>query len=313
LKCKNSRILSVLSNVVTEEVLEMISADDVNGAMNRLGVEKVGYDSIISIVSKDLLMKKEKELSDINYLNNTVWKNEREKEKSVENHKQKIAEIDKKIEMIKARIAEENMDPITCEDIITPVVTPCCQNTFEFKSLTSYLIKEKTVCPICRAVLHPDKLIVIDKNGNSKQEITEVKKDTKQKEIYDSKLEALADIINKMNSSSKIIIASGPTANYEDVRHIILNSNLRMRKLEGNIYVRNKILDEFKTKDLNILYLPAYESGSGLNIVNATDLIFLHKMSDGNMNQVTGRAQRLGRKTPLTIWKILYEDEINRN
>jgi hypothetical protein len=312
LKCKNSRILSVLSNVVSEEVLEMISADDVNGAMNRLGVEKVGYDSIISIVSKDLLSKKDKILNDITYLNNTVWKNEREKDKAIDNHRQKIVELDRKIEMIKSRIAEENMDPITCEDIVNPAITPCCQNTFEFKSLTSYLIKEKTVCPICRAVLLPEKLIVIDKNG--KQEEIETKKQvvTKTKEIYDSKLEALSDILKKMNKSSKIIIASGPTANYKDVLHVIESSTLRMRKLDGNIFVRNKILEEFKTKDLNILYLPAYESGSGLNIVNATDLIFLHKMSDGNMNQVTGRAQRLGRKSPLTIWKILYEDEINR-
>jgi SNF2 family DNA or RNA helicase len=241
-----------------------------------------------------------------------VWKNEREKDKAIDNHRQKIVELDRKIEMIKSRIAEENMDPITCEDIVNPAITPCCQNTFEFKSLTSYLIKEKTVCPICRAVLLPEKLIVIDKNG--KQEEIETKKQvvTKTKEIYDSKLEALSDILKKMNKSSKIIIASGPTANYKDVLHVIESSTLRMRKLDGNIFVRNKILEEFKTKDLNILYLPAYESGSGLNIVNATDLIFLHKMSDGNMNQVTGRAQRLGRKSPLTIWKILYEDEINR-
>jgi hypothetical protein len=311
LKCKNSRILNVLSNVVSEEVLEMISADDVNGAISRLGVEKVGFDSIISMVSKDLLTKKEKVLSDINYLENTVWKNQKEKEKAIENHRQKISEIDKKIDMIKSRIEEENMDPITCEDIINPVVTPCCKNTFEFKSLTSYLIKEKTVCPICRAILLPDKLIVIDKNG--KDEI-ETKKTIvpKNKEIYDNKLEALSDIMKKMNKSSKIIIASGPTANYKDVIKIVESSSLRMRKLDGNIHVRNKILEEFKNKDLNILYLPAYESGSGLNIVNATDLIFLHKMSEGNMNQVTGRAQRLGRKNTLTIWKILYEDEIIR-
>jgi hypothetical protein len=41
-------------------------------------------------------------------------------------------------------------------------------------------------------------------------------------------------------------------------------------------------------------------------------MILLHTMSEGYTKQIIGRSQRLGRTERLTIWKILYEDELNR-
>lgn len=50
---------------------------------------------------------------------------------------------------------------------------------------------------------------------------------------------------------------------------------------------------------------------SGLNLQTATDLIFMHKIIDPNMEtQVIGRGHRIGRTSSLNVWYNLYEDEI---
>jgi hypothetical protein len=310
IKCRNSKYLNILSNVVNNNILELLNADDIKGAMQSLGVEQMETEGLISTVTMDLLRKKDMILIDIHNLEVKIWKNDNAKQKAIQVHSDKIKEIENKIEMIKKRIFEENIDPITCEEIHTPTITPCCQNTFEFKSLTSYLLKEKTVCPMCRSQLAPTQLIVHDLNDKKLK--SEGKELDLKYNIFKDKLDGLSFILKQLNKNSKILISSGPTANYHIVENIVKNFGYSIRKLEGSIFTKNKVLDEFKIGNLNVLYLPAYDAGSGLNIVNTTDLILLHTMTEGYTNQVIGRAQRLGRKTRLTIWKILYEDEINR-
>jgi len=85
---------------------------------------------------------------------------------------------------------------------------------------------------------------------------------------------------------------------------------MSVRQLTGNIQTKNKILEDFKKGALNILYLPAYESGSGLNLIEVTDMILYHKMPNGIEDQVVGRCQRLGRTKPLNLFKIYFENEI---
>jgi len=49
---------------------------------------------------------------------------------------------------------------------------------------------------------------------------------------------------------------------------------------------------------------------SGLNLQTATDLIFMHKIIDTNIeSQVVGRGHRLGRVTPLNVWFFTYQTE----
>jgi SNF2 family DNA or RNA helicase len=69
--------------------------------------------------------------------------------------------------------------------------------------------------------------------------------------------------------------------------------------------VREKIIQEFKHKNLNVLFLHSMESGAGLNLQEATDLILYHPMSEGMKTQIIGRAYRVGRTLPLNIHYLL--------
>lgn len=49
---------------------------------------------------------------------------------------------------------------------------------------------------------------------------------------------------------------------------------------------------------------------SGLNLQTATDLIFAHRMIDSAIeSQVVGRGHRIGRKNPLNVWFLTYDNE----
>jgi SNF2 family DNA or RNA helicase len=64
---------------------------------------------------------------------------------------------------------------------------------------------------------------------------------------------------------------------------------------------REKVISDFKEKSLNVLFLNSHESGAGLNLQEATDIIMFHSMSEPMFTQVRGRAYRIGRTLPLTI------------
>lgn len=51
---------------------------------------------------------------------------------------------------------------------------------------------------------------------------------------------------------------------------------------------------------------------SGLNLQTATDLVFTHLILDPAIeSQVAGRGHRLGRKNPLNIWYLTYDNEVD--
>ena len=65
-----------------------------------------------------------------------------------------------------------------------------------------------------------------------------------------------------------------------------------------------------KSNSIDVLLLNSRYYGSGLNLEIMLLLIILyHKMSKEMECQVIGRAQRIGRKKPLKVYKILYECE----
>jgi SNF2 family DNA or RNA helicase len=72
------------------------------------------------------------------------------------------------------------------------------------------------------------------------------------------------------------------------------------------------ILNNFKYKNTNVILLTTQYAGSGIDISIATDVIILHSM-DADKQQAIGRAQRVGRSTPLNVHNLCYEHEMNNN
>ena len=61
-----------------------------------------------------------------------------------------------------------------------------------------------------------------------------------------------------------------------------------------------------------VLVINSIKHCAGLNLQSATDLIFAHKIQDPSIeSQVAGRGQRLGRKSPLRIHYMFYQNEFD--
>ena len=87
------------------------------------------------------------------------------KEKSIENIKKEIDTIEKKISLIHHRIKDNNIDPITLEEIKNPVITKCCHNKFDMTSIIRTL-DHTSRYPLCRESLNEHNLIAISSSSS---------------------------------------------------------------------------------------------------------------------------------------------------
>ena len=311
MKVRTSNILNVLNGIVGNNILEAIAAGDSKSAMDQLSLERTDEDNIISVVNKHLQTELESLLIELESKKIRTYSTAKAKQEALEKVDEKIKEVKKKIQDIKDRIFKDNIDPITYDEIVTPVITKCCQNKFEFSSLTEYLLKSKQACPMCRKPMTPKDLVALD-SKNGKQEVESKKEVYTKDSLFENKKDALQYLLTrKIKKDAKILVSSGPTGNFAEIQEVANKNKLSVRQLAGNIQTKNKILEDFRKGTLNILYLPAYESGSGLNLIEVTDMILYHKMPNGIEDQVVGRCQRLGRTTPLNLYKIYFENELN--
>ena len=80
--------------------------------------------------------------------------------------------------------------------------------------------------------------------------------------------------------------------------------------MKGTTDAKQKYIREFKAGMLQVLFLNARFDGTGINLPETTDIILYHKISSPNLeNQVLGRALRLGRTHPLTVHRLLSDQE----
>ena len=86
-------------------------------------------------------------------------------------------------------------------------------------------------------------------------------------------------------------------------------SGVQYSHLKGNQQQCNSLINRYKNEDLDVLLINSKHYGSGLNLENTTDVVLFHKFEDQIEKQVIGRAQRTGRKLPLTVWYFLNELE----
>ena len=83
--------------------------------------------------------------------------------------------------------------------------------------------------------------------------------------------------------------------------------------VKGNSNQIKCTIDRYKEGNTQILLVNTHHFGSGLNLENTTDLILFHKFDTEIEKQVIGRAQRYGRKEPLNVHYLLYENEMPSN
>ena len=314
IRCKTSRLLNIFSGIITDEIRNMLLAEDVEGVISSLGIPTVSESNIIQVLCKNL----QNELENLRLIHETKkimnYTTEQMKEESIAKSQEKIDKINEKIMDVQKRISDSDIDPIMHIDIMKPVITGCCNNKFDLESITAhYSHQEKNhlpiVCPLCRSPLDLKKLLYV---GEFKGEKVSTKKlETEWDSIEHTKIENLEYILKtKIEPSKRILIFSEFEGNVSTIAEAFKSSGRNnLYPLKGSISHITNLIEQYNRGDIRSLFLNATYCGSGLNLEKTDVVIIMHKMSQDNMNQVVGRAQRLGRTGKLDIFCLYAENE----
>ena len=311
IECKDPISTILLNGIVDKNVINCLNANNNKGAIELFNSrQKITEENIINIVIEKFI----DQIKNINIqieayrqmiFNTDIDLNIRERNSRIEKLEEKKNKLDTKINDIKKRINNNNLCSICYEDIKDKTLVKCCSNIFCFKCINLWLC-QKASCPLCKKNLKEDELYLIQENDNEiKNEIVNTNEINKN---FD-KLQNLEILLKNKKEGSKYLIFSEYDISFENIIKIFENK-YKYSYLKGNKYVIQRILNDYKEGDLDILLVNIHNYGSGLNLENTTDIVMFHKFDANIENQVIGRAQRFGRKESLNIHYLLNQNEI---
>ncbi len=301
IECKTNRVLSILKNLVSDNVQRMICAGNIAGAIQTFNLDSSDDENIIQVVCKDLMIKLNNKKAKLDFVKAKTYHNSEQKAQAIASLNKKISEIEDSIASIKTKIEESDMDPITYCEIENPVVTKCCKTVFDFESITIYLAtRSYPNCPICRTPIEKKNLI-LKRNVVTKK--LEEKEDNKYHFENYTKNENLKYLFNNVfTEANKIILFSEYDASLE----ILQKLNIVYKEVKGHSTTINKTIQWFNesSNDRKVLFMNSQYCGAGLNLQTCTDIIIYHDMNSSLTTQIIGRAQRYGRTQPLRVYSF---------
>ncbi len=297
IQCQTPYGLRVVSDFVSPEIHNMIQGGDYKTAFQYLGISADTNMNLIDAV----LFQKQKEIDRL------------EERKKYYKHDDAIASVNQSIERIRQQIKSIQERFANIEEESCPIcmgnpseenpatITPCCNHMFcsscIFQTLSS---QNNSLCPFCRTTIQLQNLKVISKHANPQNTIITPRLPTKE--------EALFDFL-KQNKDKKILLFSRYDNPFQKIGAKCDDEKIKYRLIKGNKSVIAKAIQDFEKGKVNVLFLNAKTTGAGLNLIQTTHIILLHKMTGAEEKQVVGRAYRLGRTEPLHVIRIEHEHE----
>ena len=97
------------------------------------------------------------------------------------------------------------------------------------------------------------------------------------------------------------MIFSDYDVSFYSISCALTENGIKYALIKGAIGTIEKQLDEYRHGSTDVLFLNSRYNSSGINLVETTDIILIHDIDDTKKSQIIGRANRLGRKIPLTV------------
>ena len=277
----------ILKDLVSPIIYEMITAGNIIEVIKMLGGEEKSCCSLFNLI-KDKKIKKIKEL-DMQIL---ICENKESKLKLLSRKK----DLETQIETLDNRLNEILKENCTVcySNLNDPVFLPCCQNIICGSCILTWLKTNKT-CPLCRCIVEVKNLIIISKD---------VKDDEKSQIQRKTKPQTVLDIVKK-NKEGKFIIFSNYDESFNTLQILFGEEGISYTEIKGNKDSRNKNILNYKTGNVQVLFLNSKNNAAGINLEETSDIILYHKMSEYCETQILGRANRIGRKNKLSVHHLI--------
>lgn len=303
--CKTPILLYILESTLTNEIVKCINANDITSALQLINPNnKLSEDNIISACISRLSSRLYNLNNQIENANETSTKKKKIIIENLNNNRQNVKN---QISNISDRIRQTNICPICYDNIYNEktIMNGCCSNAFCFKCIFKWIAINKS-CPLCKENINLGDIMVVDNNIPNYYAL---EYDTSM-QIHENndKICNLANII-KSGDNKKILLFSEFDKTFENVIELFKNDkHVSTFFLKGKL--KNKIEKFISNKHTSVLFMNHNYNGCGLNLNDATDIIFFHKFDSEIEKQIIGRAQRYGRKSQLNIWYLLHTNEL---
>lgn len=300
--CLTPVYINILSRYISKEVQDLLNAGDLQTAISRLGGSVENDKDLIEVFKTKInneISDLENELEFVNRLTTLSTNN---KSLRIKNINEKIKSANTKFSSISEKIDEikkENCS-ICLDTYINPVMMNCCNNIFCFECIKNS-INVNPKCVFCRSPVNFKNMIAVVSD-----KIEKVKEKRKEKLL--TKEEQCIKIINN-NPDGKFLVFSNYS--FLQIKKTLDNKYKKYKELKGGSDIVNRVIKNYKEKNLNILLLNIDYKGSGINLENTTDIIIFHKVNPSLETQIIGRAMRIGRNKnlPLNIHYLKHENE----
>ena len=203
-------------------------------------------------------------------------------------------------------IEKNNSCPICFEDFnsLTRVITPCGHMFCSMCLKGMEAAKSDTKCAICRHKYTISQLNIVKNNDEQNKLGTKI-----------SYLLGLIDNIGK-DTMKKIIIFSKYDSMLKLLKKVFDKKDIKSLFISGSVYVMNSKLKKFKNSDISIILMSSDKYPSGLNLIEATNIILLDTMYNNKINvkvvetQAIGRAFRIGQHKQIKVDRLIIRDTI---
>lgn len=109
----------------------------------------------------------------------------------------------------------------------------------------------------------------------------------------------------KSTSSKKVLVYCTSYSLVAELNNYLQENNFWSIVLDGSSRFRNSKICQFKKVDTDIyLICNSIENSAGIHLPETTDIIIYHELEAKYDTQVVGRAQRIGRKESLFLYRI---------
>jgi hypothetical protein len=319
--CKTPTSIRILHGIAERSIIDCLNANNVQGAISYITPShKTTEDNIVNI----LIQKYTKELTNLElrytHTQEYIFETETEKQNALDRIRAKTKEVQDKIDLIRKRIVESETCIICYDTIQNKTITQCCQNSFCFECITSWITKRKHSCPLCKGNIGVDDMYIVDNvvsdvsnasdtsnadNGMTKGSVTTMS------EKWDKNTN-LKILLQNREPGSKFLIFSNHDHSFLNIYSILQDLDIRFEHLKGNGNVIRCTVQKYKEGNVDVLLVNSSHYGSGLNLENTSDIIMFHKFDSEIEKQVIGRADRPGRTSSLRVWYLLHENETHQ-
>lgn len=317
--CWSPAQLNLLVGIVEQSMINAINAGDIEAAVSLVNPQNRNSETnLVHILLTKYRVRCTNLETRILQLEDIVFETPEEKQAELTLFTKRLDELRARMSNIQDRIAAGTYCNICYEPITqnhAKTIVPCCSNSYCFKCINTWLLTaQQHSCPMCKAELHYDELLVVDEKAVraiTNEDIQAIADTSELVHENNNKLNNLENILKQSRGQGrKYLIFSTYDRTLNNIHLVLQRLGIHYSYLMGNQHQIITQIASYKTGNVDVLLVNPENYGSGLNLENTTDIIIFHRLDNEIEKQVIGRAQRCGRTCPLNVWYLLHANEI---